>query len=147
MITQKQLYKLPGQISGGKMRVYFVGTSAQRDAVPENHWDVEDGDFWFNTANNKLYVYISGVWTLLSTAGELGSREAFASEDAGDDAIIDATLDSLTGTAISVTCTICGGVALNSAYPRLADETRLMVYWDGTVWRAYQIFQTSEICD
>jgi hypothetical protein len=54
------------------------------------------------------------------------------------------------GTPINVTCTICGGTALNSAFPRLEDTTRLAIVSDDSVspaiWRALQIFQATEDC-
>ena len=51
-----------------------------------------------------------------------------------------------TGETITVYCSVIGGTALNSAYPRLADGERIAVFNDGTYWRCCTTFQASEDC-
>ena len=74
-------------------------------------------------------------------------RLAYCSEAAGADNTIAATLDHTTGTAITVTCHICGGPALNAAVPRLADNDELFVTKIGGTWFCTTVFQVSEDCD
>lgn len=74
-------------------------------------------------------------------------RSAFCKTDAGSNSTIVCYLDTdTTGDEITVNCVICGGTALNEAFPRLADGTRLFVFNDDDTWRALQIFQASETC-
>ena len=145
MITQKQLYKLPGSTTSG-FRMTFIGTEANRDAVPTNHWTIKDGDMWYDTTNNALYIYVDGTWTLLTQLG-MSVREAFVDGSVPASDEVDCFLDTdTTGDPITVTCTIAGGSSLASAFPRLADGMRMPVYYDGTNWRSYILFQTSTVC-
>ena len=69
----------------------------------------------------------------------------------GADAMTDTTVDCFldvdtTGEKVSVNCVICGGSALNTAYPRLADGTLFHVYNDAGTWRSLVLFQASETC-
>lgn len=76
-------------------------------------------------------------------------RWAFCNGVASETAIQSCYLDTDgVGTPINVTCTICGGIALNMAVPRMEDGTRLPIIYDDTnsVWRALQIFQAGEDC-
>lgn len=75
-----------------------------------------------------------------------GVRLAYCSEAAPADNTIAATLDHTTGTAITVTCHICNGSALNAAVPRLADNDEIFVVKIGATWYCTTIFQTSEDC-
>jgi hypothetical protein len=77
----------------------------------------------------------------------LDIHSAFCKTDAAGGATIICYLDTdTTGTEITVTCEICGGTALNAAFPRLENGDRLFVIEDGTTWRALQIFQATETC-
>jgi hypothetical protein len=81
------------------------------------------------------------------SGGATGIHSAFCKTDAGAGATIVCFLDTdTTGTEITVSCVICGGTALNSAFPRLVDGTRIFVFQDGNTWRALQIFQATEDC-
>lgn len=51
-----------------------------------------------------------------------------------------------TGTEITVTCHICGGSALNSAFPRLTDGDEIFVTKLSGTWYCVTTFQTSEEC-
>ncbi len=74
-------------------------------------------------------------------------RLAYCSAAAGGGNTIAATLDHTTGTAITVTCNISGGSALNAAVRRLADNDPIIVTKLGGTWYATEGFQTSEDCD
>ena len=76
-----------------------------------------------------------------------GVRLAYCSEAAPADNTIAATLDHTSGTAITVTCHICGGSALNEAVPRLADNDEIFVVKIGATWYCTTVFDTSEDCD
>ena len=52
-----------------------------------------------------------------------------------------------TGEEITVTCSIIGGSALNSAVPRLADGELIFVSSIGGTWYCLTTFQASEDCD
>jgi hypothetical protein len=79
--------------------------------------------------------------------GATGIRSAFCKVAASAGSTIVCYIDTdATGTEITVTCEICGGTALNAAFPRLEDGDRIFVIQDGTTWRALQIFQATETC-
>jgi len=81
------------------------------------------------------------------TSGESGIHSAFCNAAAGIGSTISCHLDTdTTGTLITVTCEICGGAALNAAFPRLEIGDRIFVIQDGSTWRALQIFQATETC-
>ncbi len=73
-------------------------------------------------------------------------RLAYCSAAAGGGSTIAATLDHTTGTAISVTCNISGGTALNSATRRLEDNDLIIVTKIGGTWYATEGFDTTEDC-
>ena len=73
-------------------------------------------------------------------------RLAYCSAAAGAGSTIAATLDHTTGTAITVTCNISGGSALNAAVRRLADNDPIIVTKIGGTWYCTEGFQTSEDC-
>lgn len=75
-----------------------------------------------------------------------GVRLAYCSEAAGADNTIAATLDHTTGTAITVTCHISGGSALNAAIRRLADNDIITVMKIGATWHCTEGFQATENC-
>lgn len=75
-----------------------------------------------------------------------GVRLAYCSEAAPADNTITATLDHTTGAAITVTCHICNGSALNEAVPRLADNDEIFVVKIGATWYCTTTFDTSEDC-
>jgi len=51
-----------------------------------------------------------------------------------------------TGEEITVNCEICGGTALNSAVPRLADGERIFVVYKNGAWWALALFNASTSC-
>lgn len=99
------------------------------------------GRYWDNLGTARW----AGVPFRLGAHGA-GVRLAWCSQAAQGDNTITATLDSTTGSAITVTCHICGGSALNAAVPRLADNDEIFVVKIGATWYCTTIFQTSEDC-
>lgn len=99
-----------------------------------------------------LYLGSGGIanWAgvpFRQSAHGAGVRLAYCSEAAPADNTIGATLDTTSGTAITVTCHICNGSALDEAVPRLADNDEIFVVKIGATWYCTTIFQASEDCD
>ncbi len=80
-------------------------------------------------------------------AHRAGVRQAWCSAAAGAGSTIAATLDSTSGAAITVTCRIVNGTALNSAIPRLEDNDEIFVVKIAGTWYCTTVFQTSEDCN
>ena len=100
---------------------------------------------------DSQYIFarnFGGRWVSIDPAvGGSGLRKAYCTEAAPADATIAAELDSDgSGDAITVTCPIVGGSALNAAIPRLANNSLFMVWNDGGTWRSCMTFQATEDC-
>jgi len=53
---------------GGNFSMCFSGTSAYRDAVPSGVWTFREGDLWWDTAGDELYVYDGSSWAIQGAA-------------------------------------------------------------------------------
>ncbi|HOK95554.1 MAG TPA: hypothetical protein PK052_04905 [Anaerohalosphaeraceae bacterium] len=86
------------------------------------------------------------LWSIVRLgASGSGLHIAFAKTDAGAANSIDCYLDTNgTGPVVTVTCPICGGSALNLAFPRLAIGDPITVWHDGTIWRSVMTFQAAD---
>jgi hypothetical protein len=72
-------------------------------------------------------------------------RLAYCKAGAGSGSTIVCYLDTDgTGKEITVYCTICGGSALNSAFPRLSDGTPIPVWNHNGTWRCLWGFQDAD---
>lgn len=101
---------------------------------------------------DDMYIFarnFGGRWISIDPAvGGGGLRKAYASAAAGAGATISCYLDTdATGELVTVNCPICGGSALNTAIPRLADGSLIMVWNDAGTWRSVMTFQATEDCE
>jgi len=92
----------------------------------------------------RLLAYLP---ILRSSGGGSVIRKAYAAAAAGAGATISCYLDDDgVGDPVTVTCSIAGGSALNTAIPRLAEGDMIAVWDDDGTWRSTMTFQTSEDC-
>jgi len=101
---------------------------------------------------DDMYVFarnFGGRWISIdpASAGSGSIRKGYCKTAAGAGATIVCYLDTdATGEEVTVNCPVVDGSALNSAYPRLADGSLIMVWNDNDTWRSVMTFQTSEVC-
>ena len=77
-----------------------------------------------------------------------GIRKAYVKTTPGAVTTVTCYLDTdSTGDEITVTCSVVGGSALNSAIPRLTDGDLIFVSNIDSTWYCLTVFQTSEDCD
>tara|TARA_Y100000310_G_scaffold262600_1_gene272311 strand:- start:1237 stop:1593 length:357 start_codon:yes stop_codon:yes gene_type:complete len=77
---------------------------------------------------------------------ESGLQKAYAAAAAGGTNKIACTLNTTDGAAITVSCNIFGGSALNNAIPRIASGNLLTVWNDSGTWRAIDNFMDVGNC-
>ena len=93
---------------------------------------------------------IGGKWFFANSfsAGGSATRKAFVKTTPGAVETVACYLDTdATGEEVTVTCSVIGGAALNSAVPRLADGEAIFVTDIAGTWHCVTTFQASQDCD
>ncbi len=74
-------------------------------------------------------------------------RKAYVKTTPGAVETVTCYLDEMAGSEVTVTCSVVGGAALNSAIPRLTGSELIFVGEIDETWYCLTVFQTSEDCD